>query len=74
MCGRYYVDVKNDYLSFINNFDEFKYDENFNVTPQSLAPCIIDNNLVTAKWGYFPDWLKNNLTHAHYLIPDMNHF
>ena len=58
MCGRYYVDVKNDYLSFINNFDEYKYDENFNVTPQSLVPCIVDNNLVTAKWGYFPDWLK----------------
>ena len=58
MCGRYYVDVAKDELSFVNNFKEFEYEENFNVAPQTAAPCIIDNNLVSANWGYFPDWLK----------------
>ena len=33
--------------------------KNFNVAPQNKAPCIIDNNLVIANWGYFPDWLKS---------------
>ena len=58
MCGRYYVDVSKDELSFVNNFSEFEYEQNFNVAPQAVAPCIIDNNLVTVNWGYFPDWLK----------------
>ena len=58
MCGRYYVDVAKDELSFVNNFKEFEYEENFNVAPQTSAPCIIDNKLVSANWGYFPDWLK----------------
>ena len=58
MCGRYYVDVTNDDLSFVDNFSEFEYEQNFNVTPQAVAPCIIDNNLVAVNWGYFPDWLK----------------
>ena len=58
MCGRYYVDVSKDDLSFVKNFSEFDYEENFNVAPQAVAPCIIDNNLVAVNWGYFPDWLK----------------
>ena len=58
MCGRYYVDVSKDDLSFVKNFSEFDYEENFNVAPQAVAPCIIDNNLVSVNWGYFPDWLK----------------
>ena len=43
MCGRYYVDVAKDELSFVKNFKEFEYEENFNVAPQTAAPCIIDN-------------------------------
>ena len=58
MCGRYYVDVSKDELSFVKNFSEFEYEQNFNVAPQAVAPCIIDNNLVAVNWGYFPDWLK----------------
>tara|TARA_B100001287_G_C22643872_1_gene511579 strand:+ start:694 stop:1338 length:645 start_codon:yes stop_codon:yes gene_type:complete len=59
MCGRYYIDIQNDELSFVNNFTDFEYEKNFNVAPQNKAPCIIDNNLVIANWGYFPDWLKS---------------
>mgnify|MGYP001247541999 FL=1 len=59
MCGRYYIDIGKDELSFVNNISEIKYEQNFNVAPQNHAPCIIDNNLVIANWGYFPDWLKS---------------
>ena len=59
MCGRYCVDISKDDLSFVNNINEIEYEKNFNVAPQTLAPCIIDNNLVIANWGYFPDWLKS---------------
>ena len=59
MCGRYNVDISNDKLSFVSNINEIEYEKNFNVAPQTLAPCIIDNNLVIANWGYFPDWLKS---------------
>ena len=53
MCGRYYIDIAKDELSFVNNFSEVEYEQNFNVAPQAQAPCIIDNNLVIANWGYF---------------------
>ncbi len=59
MCGRYNVDISNDKLSFVSNINEIEYEKNFNVAPQTLAPCIIDNKVVIANWGYFPDWLKN---------------
>ena len=59
MCGRYYINIAQDDLSFVKNITEIEYKENFNVAPQSQAPCIIDNNLVIADWGYFPDWLKS---------------
>ncbi len=58
MCGRYYIDVSKEDLSFVDNFNEFEYEQNFNVAPQGVAPCIIDNNLLSVNWGYFPDWLK----------------
>ena len=44
MCGRYYIDIAKDELSFVNNFSEIEYEQNFNVAPQNQAPCIIDNN------------------------------
>ena len=59
MCGRYYIDIENDELSFVNNYSEIEYKQNFNVAPQNQAPCIIDNNLIIANWGYFPEWLKS---------------
>ena len=59
MCGRYYIDIEKDELSFVENSNKVEYDKNFNVAPQNKAPCIIDNNLVIANWGYFPDWLKS---------------
>ena len=59
MCGRYNIDIAKDELSFVNNFSEIEYEQNYNVAPQNQAPCIIDNNLVIASWGYFPDWLKS---------------
>ena len=59
MCGRYYIDIAKNELSFVNNFSDIEYEQNFNVAPQNQAPCIIDNNLVIANWGYFPDWLKS---------------
>ena len=46
MCGRYYIDIAKDELSYVNNFSEIEYEQNFNVAPQAQAPCIIDNNLV----------------------------
>ena len=58
MCGRYYVDISNDELSFVNNYKEFEYEQNYNIAPQAVAPCIINNDLVAANWGFFPDWLK----------------
>ena len=59
MCGRYCIDFDKDELSFVNNVVKFKFKTNVNVAPQNEAPCIINNNLVSAKWGYFPNWLKN---------------
>ena len=58
MCGRYYIDIANDELSLQITFLKLNM-KNFNVAPQAHAPCIIDNNLVIANWGYFPDWLKS---------------
>ncbi len=58
MCGRYYVEISKDELSFINNIDSFNYSKNYNISPQSEVPSVIDNNLVLTKWGYLPDWLK----------------
>ena len=57
--NRNYIDIAKDELSFVNNISEIEYEQNFNVAPQNQAPCIIDNNLVIANWGYFPDWLKS---------------
>ena len=74
MCGRYYIDIAKDELSFVNNFSEIEYKQNFNVAPQNQAPCIIDNNLVIANWGYFPDWLKSQSNPRPLLIQGMSHY
>jgi len=36
MCGRYYVDISNDELSFVNNYKEFEYEKNYNVATLKL--------------------------------------
>jgi len=59
MCGRYYLEISKDELSHVSNIDEFKFEANFNIAPQSKVPAIINNNLTMTMWGYFPDWLKS---------------
>ena len=59
MCGRYYLSIDLGNLSFVENLNDFKFDENFNIAPQSTVPAVIDNKLVECTWGYYPQWLKD---------------
>jgi putative SOS response-associated peptidase YedK len=59
MCGRYYLEISKDELSHVSNIEEFEFEPNFNIAPQSKVPAIINNNLTMTTWGYFPDWLKS---------------
>ena len=59
MCGRYYLSIDLGNLSFVENLNDFKFDENFNIAPQSTVPAVIDNKLVECTWGYYPKWLKD---------------
>ena len=59
MCGRYYLSIDLGNLSFVKNLTDFKFDENFNIAPQSTVPAVIDNKLVECTWGYYPQWLKD---------------
>ena len=59
MCGRYYLEISNDELSHVSNIEDFEFEPNFNISPQSKVPAIINNNLTMTTWGYFPDWLKS---------------
>jgi putative SOS response-associated peptidase YedK len=59
MCGRYYLEISKDELSHISNIEEFEFEPNFNIAPQSKVPAIINNNLTMTTWGYYPDWLKS---------------
>jgi len=59
MCGRYYLEISKDELSHVSNIDKFEFETNFNISPQSKVPAIINNNLTMTTWGYFPDWLKS---------------
>ena len=58
MCGRYYLEISKENISFVNNIDIFEYKTNYNISPQSIVPAIINNELINTKWGYFPSWLK----------------
>ena len=58
MCGRYYLEISKENMSFVNNIDTFEYKTNYNISPQSIVPAIINNELVNTIWGYFPGWLK----------------
>ena len=58
MCGRYYLEISKENMSFVSNIDSFEYKTNYNISPQSTVPAIINNKLVNTTWGYFPGWLK----------------
>ena len=59
MCGRYYLEISKNELSHVSNIEEFEFEPNFNIAPQSKVPAIINNNLTMTTWGYFPEWLKS---------------
>ena len=59
MCGRYYLEISKNELSHVSNIEEFEFETNFNIAPQSQVPAIINNNLTMTTWGYYPDWLKS---------------
>lgn len=59
MCGRYYLDLD---ILLTENFDSnntISYETNFNITPQSKVPVLVENKLTMATWGFFPDWIKS---------------
>ena len=58
MCGRYYLEISKENMSFVSNIDNFEYKTNYNVSPQTTVPAIINNELLHTTWGYFPSWLK----------------
>ena len=58
MCGRYYLEISKENMSFVSNIDSYEYKTNYNISPQSVVPAIINNELIDTKWGYFPSWLK----------------
>ena len=58
MCGRYYLEISKENMSFVSNIDSYEYKTNYNISPQSVVPAIINNELINTKWGYFPSWLK----------------
>ena len=58
MCGRYYLEISKENMSFVSNIDSYEYKTNYNISPQSIVPAIINNELINTKWGYFPRWLK----------------
>ena len=59
MCGRYHLDVNTLYEENIEKEENFKYESNFNITPQSKVPLVINEKLTMATWGYYPEWLKS---------------
>ena len=59
MCGRYHLDVNTLYEENIEKEENFKYESNFNITPQSEVPLVINEKLTMATWGYYPEWLKS---------------
>lgn len=59
MCGRYYLDLD---ILLTKNFESnntISYETNFNITPQTKVPVLIENKLTMATWGFFPDWIKS---------------
>ena len=58
MCGRYYNFISEDELSYLSNNELIKQYTNFNIVPTSEVAVVINNQIVNAKWGFYPSWLK----------------
>ena len=58
MCGRYYNFISKDELLYLSNNELINEYKNFNIVPTSEVPIIIENQIVIAKWGFYPSWLK----------------
>ena len=59
MCGRYYLNLDNLLAENIDSNNTISYETNFNITPQTKVPVLIENKLTMATWGFFPDWIKS---------------
>ena len=58
MCGRYYNFISKDELSYLTNNELICEFKNYNIVPSSKVAIVIDNQIVSAKWGFYPTWLK----------------
>ena len=58
MCGRYYLDFEKLVSQKFSAEGSVEFETNYNITPQSRVPIIIDESIRMATWGFFPDWLK----------------
>jgi putative SOS response-associated peptidase YedK len=59
MCGRYYLNHDNLLLENFDSNNTISYETNFNITPQTKVPVLIESKLTMATWGFFPDWIKS---------------
>ena len=58
MCGRYFLDLNALESDNFEIVETINYETNYNITPQSRVPIIIDNKVIMGTWGFYPDWLK----------------
>ena len=59
MCGRYYLNHDNLLMENFDSNNTISYETNFNITPQTKVPVLIESKLTMATWGFFPDWIKS---------------
>ena len=59
MCGRYYLNHDNLLMENFDSNNSISYETNFNITPQTKVPVLIESKLTMATWGFFPDWIKS---------------
>ena len=59
MCGRYYLNHDNLLLENFDSNNTISFETNFNITPQTKVPVLIESKLTMATWGFFPDWIKS---------------
>lgn len=59
MCGRYYLNLDNLLMENFDSNNTISYETNFNITPQTKVPVLIESKLTMATWGFFPDWIKS---------------
>jgi len=58
MCGRYYNFISHEELSYVSNNETINDYINYNIIPTSYVPVLINNNIIKARWGFYPSWLK----------------